>query len=316
MQPILFAFGPFIISSFGLFLALGVFAAVFVSWRLAKLYDLSEEKIVDLAILTFFGGIIGARIFFVLTHWGLFNSFDKIILLNRYPGISFWGGLLGGILAFWFFAGRLKFNFWQVADFAAVSLLVGMVFGDIGCFLSGCSYGIVSTLPIATPVVGVIGKRLPITAIEGLILLPLCFHFWKQTVRFHFAGKIISLLFLSLGIVKLGTEYYRGDTRLLINIWGRVITQGYLFAALLLVAGIVVFYRQSRRNLWLDIRGFFTSLFVAKKRQVTLSKFRQNWYNQTVNWKIRTNKIIKLVRKLPKNTQKKLNVKPNPTDIK
>ncbi len=316
MLPVLFNIGPFAVSSFGLFLSLGVFAAVFTAFRLARLYDLSEEKVIDLAILTFFGGMIGARIFFVVTNLSLFSDLNRIILLTRYPGLSFWGGLMGGVLTFWFFATRLKFNFWQIADLAAVSALLGIVWGDIGCFLSGCSVGVPSSLPIATPVVGVIGNRLPIEAIEAVILLFLYFQLFKQTIRFHFAGKIVALVSIYLGIVKLGTEYYRSGTDVIFNISGHALTLGHVFSLAFIVSGTVVFYHQSRRNLGKDILEIASSVVVTKKRQAALFKLRRNWYNQRVSGKVWVSNMTKTAFKTPIKLQRKLNVKPNPREFK
>lgn len=312
MYPTLFSIGSFSISSFGLFLALAVFAAVFVSWKLARLYDLNEEKILDLIILTFFGGMMGARILFVAEHLKIFNTVEKFFLLNRYPGLSFWGGLLGGIISLWVFSKRLKFSFWQIADFAAVATLLGIIIGDWGCLLSGCSYGVPSNLGIATPVVGVLGRRLPIAAIESLVLIPIYIHLWKQVIRFHFAGRIASSFLLMLGIVKLGIEYYHGDS---LSIANSRVTQGHLFALAMIFSGIIVFYVQSRRNFIEDIRQVIAFFLTSKKRQATLGKWQRGWYNYKVSWKIRTGKIARSVKNLPRKMQRKLNVKPNPTNF-
>src|SRR3989338_804880 len=99
MYPVLLSFGSFSVSSFGVLIVLGYLFAIFLVWRLSRAWDLDEEKILDLALLTFLGGMIGARVYFVLEHWDLFApSVAKIILFYQLPGFSFWGGLLGGWL--------------------------------------------------------------------------------------------------------------------------------------------------------------------------------------------------------------------------
>jgi len=137
MLPILFTIGSWPVSSFGLFLVAALFAASFVIWRLTKVYDFDGEQVIDIILLTFFGALIFARIYFIVTHPSLFeeNGFLKMILINRYPGLSFWGGFIGGMISLIFVVRNFKLNFWQIADFATVGLLLGLSIGSLGCFL-------------------------------------------------------------------------------------------------------------------------------------------------------------------------------------
>lgn len=302
MHPVILSIGSLSISSFGLFLMLGFLTAAFVCWRLAKTYDLSEEKILDLVILTFLGGLLGARIYFVVTHWSLFQDLGRAILLNRYPGLSFWGGLVGGALALKFFTSRTKLNFWQVADFGAVGLILGLALGDLGCFFGGCGYGVSSNLIIATSVVGLVGKRFPISVFESLALLFLFFYFYRQVVRFHFGGKIVSLTLMFLGVIKLITEFFRGDSQSLPYFSG--ISFGHIFSLALFGFGVVIFYRRSKRNYKNDLKAAEEVFTSAKRRETVLSKIGKNWYNHKVGLKVQIKKIGAL--------RRKLNVKPTP----
>src|SRR3989338_4748416 len=93
MWPVLFNIGKIPVSSFGLFLALGFLLATFLVWRLARAWDLNEEKVLDLILLTFFGSLIGARLFFIALNFEYFAiDLSRIILLTNYPGMSFWEG--------------------------------------------------------------------------------------------------------------------------------------------------------------------------------------------------------------------------------
>lgn len=305
MFPILLSIGPIKFSSFGVFLILGILAAIYLIWKLAKTYDIDEEKVFDLAILTFFGGVIGARLYFV--GWNL-DAFDpgKVILINKYPGLSLWGGILGGAIVLRFFVKRFKFNFWQVADFAAVGFLAGLILGNIGCFLGGCSYGTVSNLPIATSVIGVVGKRLPIAVIEGLMLLTFFPYLWKQALRFHFPGQILSLVLILIGSVKLITGIYRADIKQV----------EYFFPFILLVLGIALYYKKSKRHVLADLR-FVSSIFTSgKTRDVMLGTLRKSCYNAKVNWKIRLDNLTAGFVSLPKILKRRFNVKSTPKNFR
>lgn len=312
MHPYVFSLGPLAVTSFGLFLSLAFFASAFVCWRLGRTYDFEENKTLDLIILTFLGGIIGARVLFVALNPGEFDELYKIILLNRYPGLSFWGGLLGGAVFLKVFTYRLKLNFWQTADFAVVGLTLGMVLGNIGCFLSGCSYGVVSNLPIAAPVVGILGKRFPVTLVESLALLFIFFYLWGQVVKFHFTGKIAALFLIFIGIIKFTAEFGRGDIRL-INIAG--VSFGHIFSILLATLGLVAFYRLSKRSVTADLRSLKTIMSSGKKRKTALVRFQKNWYNYQVDFKIKIGRAVGFFGALPKFLRRKLNVRPTPKNF-
>ena len=304
MHPVLLSIGSLSISSFGFFLTLGFLLAAFVVWRLAKTYDLHEEKVLDLAILSFFGGILGGRIYFVVFNWPIFGSLEKALLLNRYPGLAFWGAVLGGALALWFFAKRLKLPFWQIGDFAAVGFLIGVSLGNIGCFLGGCNFGYSSNLPFAVSQVGVVGKRLPLSLMEAVIFALAAYRLFQGAVRFHFGGKILSSALILLGIVKFITQFWRDENA----------PQSFGLAGTLVISGIAVYYIRSKRSFLQDLKmagGIITS---GKRRQITLATARKSWYNFMIGWKVRLSKLYKFLSKAPR-LLRKLNVKPTPRDI-
>lgn len=301
MLPVLFSVGSIPISSFGLFLALGFLAATFISWRIAKAYDLDESKILDFGLLTFFGGLIFARIYFVLFNLNYFSNISYVFLINLYPGLSLWGGILGGVLTLKLLTLRAKLNFWQIADLASVGFIMGLVFGSFGCFLGGCGYGIISSSPISITAVGLIGKRLPISLIEVFVYLIFFFWLWKAATRFHFNGKIISSALIFLGLEKFLAEYFKES-----SIYGKI-------APLILFAvGIVIYYVRSKRVFTEDLVSIIQSLSSGKKRNLLLQRFIKHCYNAKIEWKIRLGKTKNSLQQLPGKIRKKLNVKPTP----
>ncbi len=282
MLPVLFSIGPLSISSFGLFLALAFLYGTYLVWRLARAWDLPEEKILDLVILSFFGGLIGARLFFVALNFDYFLPvLYKTLLITKYPGLSFWGGFLGGWLTLFYFCRRFKLNFWQIADLASIGFLAGLILGDIGCFLGGCSVGKMSNLFLATGVVGQIGNRLPISLIEAIIFAFILFSLWPKAIRFHFNGKILSLSLILIGLVKLSTEFFRAPVS------GIGSFGGFILSAVTLILGIYIFYNLSKRSFVSDL----TSLKSSSRRKALLDGLSKQWYNQKIIWSLRIKKI-------------------------
>ncbi len=170
MFPVLLTVGHLAVSSFGVFLALGFLLAIFLVWRLSRAWDLDEEKILDLTLLTFIGGLIGARVYFVIFNLPIFLSNPlNLILINKVPGLFFWGGILGGWLSLYIFARRFRMDFWQVADIASVGVVGGLILSSLGCFFGGCDVGVPSKDFFAVTMMGVLGKRWPVQLLQVLL---------------------------------------------------------------------------------------------------------------------------------------------------
>lgn len=316
MYPILFSIGAWPISSFGLFLTISLFLGSFFVWRISKIYDLDQEKIIDLILLTFFGGLIFARIYFVLFHQDFFQAatetgklsfLDKLIRtvsINRFPGLSFWGAIIGGVSTLYLFTKRFKLNFWQVSDFGMVGLMIGLSFSSLGCFLGACQPGMVSNWPIAVSQVGLVGKRFPLQLIEALIFLIGAIVIWRMVVKFHFSGKIVSLGLIYTGFFKFILEFWRGDQLVLRAPWAL----GHVFSLALFLAGVSIFYRESKRSFSSDLKLLLGIIISSQTRVLVLSKLARQWYNLKVSL---SSSFIKFLRSL----KRKLNLRQNPKEF-
>lgn len=314
MKPILFTVGSLSITSFGFFLAISFLASIFIIWKLAKIYDINEEKVLDLALVSFVGGLLGARVFFILLNLEIFDTIEKIFLINRYPGLSFWGGLIGGTLTLRIFLKRTKLNFWQILDFASIGALLGIILGNIGCFLGGCGYGAVSDSLLALPVVGLVGKRFPVSLIESVLLFLAFIFLWKQVTRFHFTGKIISLFLILVGTIKYWAEFFRGNIKIIESLGG--LSLSHFLSLLLVLMGTVIFYKRSKRSWIKDLKFIFNLPFSPKSRNALLLYLKKSCYNQKVNLKLRVERISQLLKDSPKVLKRRFNVKSTPTNLR
>lgn len=298
MHPVLFTIGQFAVSTFGFFLLLSFLLSTYVIWRIIRVYEVDEERVFDLILLTFIGALVGARVLFVVLNYPQFMDPLKVLLINRYPGLSFWGGLLGGYLALRFFCSKLKSDFWQMADFAFVGLFLGLALSEFGCLFAGCDYGRVSNLPIVITQVGVVSKRFPIQLFESIVYLILFITLWRKVIRFHFNGKIAVIGLILLGLIKLIFAPFKGayESNIYLNLSLPVI---------LILYGIFVYYRQSKKLFRGDMR-FLVRVFIFKdERNQLISKLGKGWYNMRTDWHIATGKVYRKVLKI-------LNVKSNP----
>ncbi len=104
IDPIILSFGPIAIRWYGLFLAIGVALTVLVLTKLAKKNNLSVNTILDLCVWLVIGGLIGARlgyiIFYQLSYY--LNNPTEIFFINH-GGLSSHGLTIGLIISFLLF---------------------------------------------------------------------------------------------------------------------------------------------------------------------------------------------------------------------
>lgn len=300
MFPVLASIGDVTISSFGVFVLLAFLMGFFVIWRIVRLYDIDPEKIIDLSLMIFVGSIIGARAFFVLVNYPQFNSLLKIVDILRSPGLSFWGGLIGGAIVLALASKRLKLRFWQVADLVTVGFFIAWFFGNIGCLLGSCEYGVETNSFLAVSQTGVVGKRFPIQIVQSLLALAAFWYIWKSIIKFHFDGQIVGIGMILLGLIKLLTEPFK-----VAQVAVKDISLTYFLSLLLIAAGIWVLYNKSKKSLRQDLAYSVNIISQENKRKQALSKARRWWYNIYVNARLSIVRFKKALFKL-------LHVKSNP----
>lgn len=273
MYPTFIIIGGFVFSSFAIFITLAFLFGVFTVWRLSRAWDLDEEKALDLTILTFLGGLIGARVYFVLEHLNLFsNSILKMILPFKQSGFSFWGGFLGGWLMLYLCSKKFKLDFWHVADLGSVAFLGSLIFADTGCFLANCDPGVFSKL---------LHMNIPVSLIEALAIFIVFRRVWTFATHFHIRGTVVSTVLMILGAIELLMEPFRRNH-----------SGNYIFATTILILGLVIFYRITKRSFILDLKStfsFFLKLFTSKEsRNRALQDLGKWWYNQKtlLGWRI------------------------------
>lgn len=141
MYPILFNVGPVSIYGYGLMIAVGFgFALLVLSWT-SKRDGLPSSRILDMAFWTVLAGVLSSRLLYVLIridkYWE--RPLDAIKLWEG--GLTFYGGLIGGLIVGYFFVRRYKLPVWRTLDQIGPALAIGQGFGRIGCFLAGCCWG-------------------------------------------------------------------------------------------------------------------------------------------------------------------------------
>ncbi len=144
MHRIIFQFGNLTLYSYGLMQAIAFIASLIVIFHLSKRSKISKDVLFDLSVYIIIGGIIGARVWFVVENFNIYKE-DLISILKIWEGgMVFYGGLLGGVISGLFYIKRNKLDLLKVGDIINTAFPLGIFFGRIGCFLNGCCYGKIS----------------------------------------------------------------------------------------------------------------------------------------------------------------------------
>jgi phosphatidylglycerol:prolipoprotein diacylglycerol transferase len=150
VRPILFQIGPIPIYSYGAMVALAFIIALWFVSRQAQERGLaSSDKMVDLSLWILVGGVIGARLLFVLLEWSTYIRQPWSIFLINQGGLSFYGAVLGGFIGGIAYAKKASLPVWPLADVIIPWVALGYSIVRIGCLLNGCCYGVPTHVPWA-----------------------------------------------------------------------------------------------------------------------------------------------------------------------
>ena len=220
LDPIAFSLGPLHFRWYGFMYLLGFAAA----WLLARsrirrggqpgpgARPWTREEFDDLVTWAFLGVIAGARIGYVF-FYDLFMFLEDPLELFRIwrGGMSFHGGFLGVLLAFWYFARKSGRGFLEIADFTAPLIPPGLFFGRIGNFINAEHWGTPSNLPWAMvfPGAGPLSRhpsQLYEAILEGIVLFTIL---WVVSSRKRGRGLVSGLFALLYGIFRCAMELVR-----------------------------------------------------------------------------------------------------------
>ena len=152
-DPIAVSIGPLDIHWYGVMYLLAFLAFWGLGNRVAKKrswWGWSQQDVSDVLFYGMLGVILGGRVGYML-----FYGFDLLLQnpLSLFKiwdgGMSFHGGLAGVIIAMAWFARRKQRSFWEVSDFVAPLVPLGLAFGRLGNFIGGELWGRLSDVPWA-----------------------------------------------------------------------------------------------------------------------------------------------------------------------
>lgn len=147
MYPTLFEIGGFTVTTFGVMMFLAFLAGAWAMAAEMRLRDIDPEIAWDLLVWLAVGGILGAKLYYLALHPGEVAA-DPLGSIFSRGGLVWYGGFIGGVVAFTWQVRRRGLPMATLFDTAAPGLALAYAFGRMGCFLVGDDYGLPTDGPL------------------------------------------------------------------------------------------------------------------------------------------------------------------------
>lgn len=218
-----FYIGDRLIGSYALCAVAGGFVACALAMSLYKKRCRADADMILMILCSVPGAFIGMHLLYGITnigHFGILAEAEDIgdvaaTLGALFGGSVFYGGLLGGIAAAAIYIKKSKMDPGLAADCCAAPFALFHCFGRIGCFLSGCCYGVewehgfIYTEALMDSANGV--PRFPVQLAEAAFELMLFLLLWRLIHRGKLKGQLFTLYLILYSAGRFILEFLRGD---------------------------------------------------------------------------------------------------------
>jgi phosphatidylglycerol---prolipoprotein diacylglyceryl transferase len=242
IDPVLIALGPLQIRWYGVMYLLGfIFSYLIVRYQLTrqKVLLMSKDQVLDLYFYLILGLVLGARLGYIL----FYNLKEYLqtpweLVAVWHGGMSFHGGLVGVLLAGWWFCRKNKISFFSLGDLIVITVPIGLGLGRLANFINGELYGRITSVPwgMVFPQGGPMPRH-PSQLYEALLEGGLIFGLlWMRKSKKAFQGELVADFLILYGLFRILIEFFREPDVQLGYLWG-LLTMGQLLSSLMILGG-------------------------------------------------------------------------------
>lgn len=246
LDPVALSVGPITIYWYGVAYVVGALITGIVMYRTQRRWGLNLT-VDDLMMVVFgvvIGLVIGARLFYVIFYGdGFYWTHPLEIFMTNHGGMSFHGGLVGGIVGGAIVCRIYHISAWTIADLAVIGVPIALCLGRCANFVNGELWGKPTDLPWGVVFGGAAGdvarhpSQLYEAFLEGVVLFVVLYLMSRRKPPLP-QGTFMGTFILGYGIVRFLIEFVRVPDAQLGYILGDVITMGQLLSLPLIVIGI------------------------------------------------------------------------------
>lgn len=274
IDPVAVSIGPLDIHWYGVMYLLAFLSFWMIGNHRAmsqRWWGWSKQDVSDVLFYGMLGVIIGGRMGYMLFYASDLLLQNPLSIVKLWDGgMSFHGGLLGVIVAMLWFARRTRRSFWQIADFVAPMVPLGLAFGRLGNFIGGELWGRLSDVPWAMIFAKSTGfgagetaalneawnsgaldhlarhpSQLYQAGLEGLALFIILMWYSRKP---RAAASISGLFLVGYGAFRLVAEFFREPDQHLGFLAMDWLTMGMLLSLPMIAAGFIIMWYAGHAN--------------------------------------------------------------------
>lgn len=193
MHPVLIEIGPFEIRFYGLMYILALTLSYFLlrADLKRKGIEIEKEELLNLLTFTVLGGIIGARIYYVIFNWDFYGKNFADIPAIWKGGLASHGGFIGGFIVAYVYLKKLKLPILKMADSIIPLVILGEACVRFGNFMNGEAHGVPTDLPwgIIFPETSIAGSQFPGIPIHPTMLYQMFYNLLAFSVIWFYLRK-------------------------------------------------------------------------------------------------------------------------------
>ena len=238
IDPVALSLGPVTIYWYGVMYLIGFAIGWWLLHRRAERFGWTTTQAADILFWGAVGVIAGGRIGYLLFYVPAEFFADPLMLIRiGQGGMSFHGGFLGVLIALWLYVRKQGRGFFEVMDFVAPVVPIGLGLGRIGNFINGELWGKPTDGPWGMVVDGVARhpSQLYQFALEGVVMFVVL---WLYSAKHPPIRAVSGLFALLYGVFRIAVEFVRlPDAHIGYLAFGWL-TMGQLLSLPLVVVGL------------------------------------------------------------------------------
>ena len=226
-DPVLIQIGPVSIYWYGVLIVTGAVLAAYIASRLSSKNGHDPELAWNLLLIALLTGVIGARLYHVVSSWDYYRVNPSEIFGLQMRGFGIYGAVVGGLVGVWAFTRYHKLRFLEWIDYCSPGLLLAQAIGRWGNFFNSELFGPPTDLPwgVYIPPANRVAPNLPADYINyeyfhptffyesalnfiGFLILLYLARNWKRNRLY---GDIFFLYGLIYPVIRFFIEFLRPD---------------------------------------------------------------------------------------------------------